>query len=84
MLPCVLLSGAFRLAAAMIVHSLLTETGNVRLQRIALVIWPLIAGVPAFGDELVDFGTVVSAQGGNSAKETIGPCFLGRESAVQE
>src|SRR5215469_3755757 len=49
---------------ATIVHSLLTETGNLGLQHIALVIWPLIAGVPAFEDELVDIGTVVSAQGG--------------------
>jgi hypothetical protein len=40
--------GAFGLAAAAIVHSLLTGTGNLRLLRIALVIWPLITGVPAF------------------------------------
>ena len=31
-----------------IVHSLVTGTGNLRLLRIALVIWPLITGVPAF------------------------------------
>jgi len=40
--------GAFGLAAAAIVHSLVTGTGNLRLLRIALVIWPLITGVPAF------------------------------------
>jgi hypothetical protein len=45
--------GAFGLAAAAIVHSLLTGTGNLRLLRIALLIWPLIAGVPAFVVALV-------------------------------
>jgi len=40
--------GAFGLAAAAIVHSLLTGTGSLRLLRIAIVIWPLITGVPAF------------------------------------
>jgi len=45
--------GAFGLAAAAIVHSLLTGTGNLRLLRIALLIWPLITGVPAFVVALV-------------------------------
>jgi hypothetical protein len=40
--------GAFGLAGAAIVHSFLTGTGNLRLLRIALLIWPLITGVPAF------------------------------------
>src|SRR5215472_17882507 len=40
--------GAFGLAAAAIVHSLLTGTGSLRLLRIALLIWPLVTGVPAF------------------------------------
>ena len=40
--------GAFGLAAAAIFHSLLTGTGNPRLLRLALLIWPLITGVPAF------------------------------------
>jgi hypothetical protein len=40
--------GALGLAAAAIVHSLLTGTGNLRLLCIALLIWPLITGVPAF------------------------------------
>jgi hypothetical protein len=40
--------GAFGLAAAAIVHSLLTGTGNLRLLSLALLIWPLITGVPAF------------------------------------
>ena len=40
--------GAFGLAAAAIVHSLVTGTGNLRLLRIALLIWPLITGGPAF------------------------------------
>jgi hypothetical protein len=40
--------GAFGLAAAAIVHSLLTGTGNLRLLRIALLIWPVISGVPAY------------------------------------
>ena len=39
---------AFGLAAAATVHSLQTGTGNLRLLRIALLIWPLITGVPAF------------------------------------
>ena len=45
--------GAFGLAAAAIVHSLLTGTGNLRLLRVALLIWPLITGVPAFVVALV-------------------------------
>lgn len=45
--------GAFELAAAAIVHSLLTGTGNMRLLRLALLIWPLITGVPAFVVALV-------------------------------
>ena len=45
--------GAFGLAAAAIVHSLVTGTGNLRLLRIALLIWPLITGVPAFVVTLV-------------------------------
>jgi len=40
--------GAFGLAAAAIAHSILTGTGNLHLLRIALLIWPLIAGIPAF------------------------------------
>ena len=45
--------GAFGLAAAAIVHSLVTGTGNLRLLRLALLIWPLITGVPAFVVALV-------------------------------
>ena len=45
--------GAFGLAAAAIVHSLVTGTGNLRLLRIALLVWPLITGVPAFVVALV-------------------------------
>ena len=45
--------GAFGLAAAAIVHSLLTGTGNLRLLRIALLVWPLITGVPAYVVALV-------------------------------
>jgi hypothetical protein len=40
--------GAFGLAAAAIVHSLGIGTGNLRLLRIALLVWPLITGVPAY------------------------------------
>ncbi len=40
--------GAFGLAAAANVHSWLTGTGNLRLLRIALLVWPLITGVPAY------------------------------------
>ncbi len=40
--------GAFGLAAAAIVHSLVTGTGNLRLLRIALLVWPLITFVPAY------------------------------------
>ena len=39
--------GAFGLAAAANVHSLLSGTGNLRLLRIALLVWPLITAVPA-------------------------------------
>src|SRR6516225_9512719 len=45
--------GGFGLAAAAIIHSLLTGRGNLRLLRIALLIWPLITGVPAFVVALV-------------------------------
>jgi len=45
--------GAFGLAAAAIVHSLLTGTGNLGLLRIALLVWPLITGVPAYVVALV-------------------------------
>jgi hypothetical protein len=45
--------GAFGLAAAAIVHSLFTGTGNLRLLRIALLIWPLVTAVPAFAVALV-------------------------------
>lgn len=40
--------GAFGLAAAAVVHSLETGTGNLRLLRIALLAWPLITGIPAY------------------------------------
>lgn len=40
--------GAFGLAAAANVHSLVTGTGNLRLLRIALLVWPLVIGVPAY------------------------------------
>jgi len=45
--------GAFGLAAAAIVHSMVTGTGNLRLLGFALLIWPLITGVPAFVVALV-------------------------------
>ena len=38
--------GAFGLAAAANAHSLLTGTGNMRLLRIALLVWPLVTGIP--------------------------------------
>jgi hypothetical protein len=40
--------GAFGLAAAAIFHSLLFGTGNLCLLRIALLVWPIITGVPAY------------------------------------
>jgi hypothetical protein len=40
--------GAFGLATAAIVHSLLTGKANLGLLRIALLVWPLITGVPAY------------------------------------
>ena len=40
--------GAFALAAAANIHALRAGTGNQRLLALALVIWPIIAGVPAF------------------------------------
>src|SRR5262245_41366550 len=45
--------GAFGLAVSAVVRSLLSGTGNLRLLRTALLIWPLITGVPAFGVALV-------------------------------
>lgn len=40
--------GAFALAAAANIHALTTGTGNQRLLALALVIWPMITGLPAF------------------------------------
>jgi hypothetical protein len=40
--------GAFGLAAAAIVHSVLSGTGNLPLLGLALLVWPLITGVPAY------------------------------------
>ena len=40
--------GAFSLAAAANIHALRTGTGNQRLLALALVLWPIITGVPAF------------------------------------
>ena len=40
--------GALSLAAAANIHALRTGIGNQRLLALALVIWPIIAGVPAF------------------------------------
>ena len=45
--------GAFALAAAANVHALRVGTGNQRLLALALVIWPIITGVPAFMVALV-------------------------------
>jgi hypothetical protein len=40
--------GAFALAGAANLHALSAGTGNQRLLALALVIWPLITGLPAF------------------------------------
>ena len=40
--------GAFGLAVAANIHALRTGTGNQRLLTLALVMWPIIACVPAF------------------------------------
>jgi hypothetical protein len=40
--------GAFAIAVAANVHSLRFGTGNRTLMAAALVIWPLLAGLPAF------------------------------------
>lgn len=40
--------GAFGLAAAATVRSLLIGRGNLHLLRLALVLWPVITGIPAF------------------------------------
>ena len=40
--------GAFALAVAANIHALRTGTGNQRLLALAFVIWPIMAGVPAF------------------------------------
>ena len=45
--------GAFGLATAANIHALRTATGNQRLLALALVIWPLITGLPAFVAALV-------------------------------
>jgi hypothetical protein len=40
--------GAFGVAAAANIHALRAQTGNHGLMALALVIWPVAAGVPAF------------------------------------
>jgi hypothetical protein len=40
--------GAFGLAVAANIHALTTGAGNQRLLAFALVLWPLLTGVPAF------------------------------------
>jgi len=40
--------GGFALAAAANIHALRVGTGNHRLLALALVIWPVITGLPAF------------------------------------
>jgi hypothetical protein len=40
--------GAFALAAAANIHALMAGTGNQRLLALALLIWPIMAGLPAF------------------------------------
>lgn len=40
--------GAFALAAAANIHALTAGTGNRSLLALALLIWPVITGVPAF------------------------------------
>ena len=40
--------GAFGLATAANIHALRTGIGNQRLLALALVLWPIITGVPAF------------------------------------
>jgi hypothetical protein len=45
--------GACGLAAAANIHALKTGTGNQRLLALALVIWPIITGVPAFVAALI-------------------------------
>ena len=40
--------GALGLAAAANIHALTAGTGNRRLLALALVIWPIMTGVPAF------------------------------------
>jgi len=40
--------GAFGLAAAANIHALTSGAGNRRLLALALVIWPIVTGVPAF------------------------------------
>src|SRR4051794_40917445 len=46
-------TGAFGLATAANLHSFVTATGNTRLLRIALLVWPLITGFPAYMVALV-------------------------------
>ena len=45
--------GAFGLAVAATVHALAAGTGNRRLLGLALLIWPIVTGVPAFVVALV-------------------------------
>src|SRR5437763_682331 len=40
--------GSFGLAAAAIVHSLVASHGSLRPLIVALLIWPVITGIPAF------------------------------------
>lgn len=57
--------GAFGLAVAANIHALTAGTGNKRLLALALVIWPLITGVPAFVVGLVAAAGLVRVSSGN-------------------
>jgi len=54
--------GAFGLAAAANIHALMAGTGNRRLLALALVIWPIIAGLLAFVVALVGAAGLAQAR----------------------
>lgn len=55
--------GAFGLAVAANIHALRAGTGNQRLLALALVLWPIIAGVPAFIVALIAAAVLALSRG---------------------
>jgi len=57
--------GAFALAASANIHALMVGTGNQRLLALALVIWPIMTGVPALVLAFVAAAVIIRVRANN-------------------